>query len=97
MTDKEVLDIAKRAGINSIRDFEFCWRNEKYAERVNNDIRDGIDLGIQGTPTFIIGVYDQETQTVSGEMFSGAVSEEKFVQVIEKYLSSIRTEANLSR
>jgi protein-disulfide isomerase len=97
MTDKEVLDIAKRAGINSIRDFEFCWRNEKYAERVNNDIRDGIDLGIQGTPTFIIGVYDQETQTVSGEMFSGAVSEDKFAQVIEKYLSSFRTEADLSR
>ena len=95
--DKEVLGMAKRAGIDNIRDFEFCWRNGKYAERVKNDIRDGIDLGIQGTPTFILGVYDQETQTVSGEMFSGAVSEEKFVQVIEKYLSSIRTEANLSR
>ena len=89
--------MAKRAGINNIRDFEFCWRNGKYAERVKNDIRDGVDLGIQGTPTFILGIYDQETRTVSGEMFSGAVSEDKFAQVIEKYLSSIRTEANLSR
>ena len=95
--DTEILGMAKRAGINNIRDFEFCWRNGKYAERVKNDIRDGVDLGIQGTPTFILGIYDQETRTVSGEMFSGAVSEDKFAQVIEKYLSSIRTEANLSR
>ena len=95
--DKEVIGMAKLAGIENIRDFEFCWRNGKYAERVQNDISDGIDLGIQGTPTFILGAYDPENLTVSGEMFSGAVSEEKFIQVIEKYLSSVRTEAKLSR
>ena len=95
--DKEVLGMAKLAGIDNMRDFESCWRNGKYAERVKNDIRDGIDLGIQGTPTFILGIHDPETRTVSGEMFSGAVSEEKFVQVIEKYLTSARTETNLTR
>lgn len=96
-SDKEVIEMAKRARIENMRDFEFCWRNEKYAERVRNDIRDGVDLGIQGTPTFILGAYDPETRTVTGEMFSGAVSEEKFVAVIEKYLASTRTEAKLSR
>ena len=96
-SDKEVLDLAKLAGVENIRDFEFCWHNEKYAERVKNDIRDGAELGIQGTPTFILGVYDSETQTISGEMFSGAVSEAKFVRVIEKYLSSTRTEAKLNQ
>jgi len=94
--DKEILGLAKLAGIKNLRDFEFCWRNGKYAERVQNDIRDGVELGIQGTPTFILGVYDQENRTVSGEMFSGAVSEEKFVLVIEKYLASTRTEAKLN-
>lgn len=96
-SDKEVIEMAKLAGVENMRDFEFCWRNEKYAERVQNDIRDGVDLGIQGTPTFILGAYDPETRTVSGEMFSGAVSEEKFVDVIEKYLASTRTEAKLNR
>ena len=91
-SDKEVLDLAKLAGVENIRDFEFCWHNGKYAERVKNDIRDGAELGIQGTPTFILGAYDPETQTISGEMFSGAVSEEKFVRVIKKYLTSTRTE-----
>ena len=96
-SDKEVLDLAKIAGVENMRDFEFCWRNGKYAERVKKDIRDGAELGIQGTPTFILGAYDPETRTVSGEMFSGAVSEEKFVRVIEKYLSSTRTEAKLNQ
>jgi protein-disulfide isomerase len=97
MNDKEVLDMAKISGIENVRDFESCWRNGKYEERVQNDIRDGVDLGIQGTPTFILGDYDSKTRTISGEMFSGAVSEEKFIQVIEKYLSSTRNEAKLSR
>ena len=95
--DKEVIEMAKLAGVENMRDFEFCWKNGKYAERVQNDIRDGVDLGIQGTPTFILGAYDPETRTVSGEMFSGAVSEKKFVDVIEKYLASTRTEAKLNR
>ncbi|MDA8560280.1 thioredoxin domain-containing protein [Nitrospinae bacterium] len=95
--DKEVLDLAKLAGVENIRDFEFCWHNGKYAERVKNDISDAAELGIQGTPTFILGAYDPETQTVSGEMFSGAVSEEKFVRVIEKYLASTRIEAKLNQ
>ncbi len=94
---KEVIELARLSGIEDMRDFEFCWRNGKYAERVQNDIREAAELGIQGTPTFIFGAYDPETRTVSGEMFSGAVSEEKFVHVIEKYLSSTRTEAKLSR
>ncbi len=97
VNDKEVLGMAKLAGVENIRDFEFCWRNGKYAERVKNDIRDGAELGIQGTPTFILGAYDSVARTVSGEMFSGAVSEEKFVLVIEKYISSTRTEAKLNQ
>ena len=41
--------------------------------------------------------YDPDSRTISGEMFSGAVSEEKFVHVIEKYLASSRTEAKLNK
>lgn len=96
-SDNEILDLARLAGVENIREFESCWRDGKYAERVQNDIREGAELGIQGTPTFILGAYDPESRTVSGEMFSGAVSEEKFVSVIEKYLSSTRTEAKLNQ
>ena len=54
-------------------------------------------LGIRGTPTFILGTYDADTLTVHGELLSGAVSEEKFKKVIEKYLAASYAEANLVR
>jgi len=43
-----------------------------------------------------LGSYDPSSGVVSGEMFSGAVSEEKFVKTIEKYLAITGTEAKLN-
>jgi len=95
--EREIMRLVKLAGIEDIPAFTACWRKGKYAQRVQNDIREGVELGIQGTPTFILGAYDPEARTVSGKMFSGAVSEEKFVQVIEQFLASTRIEAKLNR
>ena len=95
--EKEIMGLVKLAGIEDIRAFETCWRKGKYEQRVQNDMREGVELGIQGTPTFILGAYDPESRTVSGKMFSGAVSEEKFVKVIEQFLTSTRSEAKLNR
>jgi protein-disulfide isomerase len=97
VSENEILRLAKLAGVKDVPAFELCWRSGKYDQRVQNDIRDGAELGIQGTPTFILGAYDPESKTVSGKMFSGAVSEEKFVRVIEKFLASTRTEAKLNQ
>jgi protein-disulfide isomerase len=93
----EIMRLVKLAGIKDIPAFELCWKNEKYAQRVQNDIRDAAALGIQGTPTFILGAYDPKSKTVSGKMFSGAVSEEKFISVIEKFLASTRIKAKLNQ
>jgi predicted DsbA family dithiol-disulfide isomerase len=81
----------------NLRQFRTCVQERKYKNRVLNDYRDGIKLGIRGTPTFILGTFDPDTRTVSGDFMSGAVSEEKFSQVIEKYLSVSRAEARLPR
>jgi len=88
---------AKKAGVMNLRQFRTCVQERKYKNRVLNDFRDGIKLGIRGTPTFILGTFDPDTRTVSGDFMSGAVSEEKFSQVIEKYLSISRAEARLPR
>ena len=56
-----------------------------------------MQLGIRGTPTFILGAFDKDTRVVHGELLSGAVSEKKFKEVIEKYLSIARAEASLAR
>jgi protein-disulfide isomerase len=91
---EEVLDVgdilraADEAGVENMDDFKSCWDGGKYKARVQNDLKEGAQMGIQGTPTFIIGSYDAETDTISGEMFSGAVPEEKFNSTIKKYLRS---------
>ncbi len=97
LTETELVKLAKQAGVKNLKDFQTCSQKRKYKTRVAEDIREGALLGIQGTPTFILGLYDLENGTVSGEMFSGAVSTTKFTEVIEKYLSLSRAEAKLVR
>jgi protein-disulfide isomerase len=86
LTTGDILDAAGEAGVGNMKDFKSCWDGGKYKARVLNDLKEGAQMGIQGTPTFIIGSFDAETDTISGEMFSGAVPEEKFVSTIKKYL-----------
>jgi protein-disulfide isomerase len=97
VNESEIMKLVRLAGVKDIPAFELCWRKGKYDQRIQNDIREGVALGIQGTPTFILGAYDPESKTVSGKMFSGAVSEEKFIRVIEKFLAVTRVEANLNQ
>ena len=88
---------AKRAGVKNTRRFQKCLKERKYKERVLDDLKEGMKLGIRGTPTFILGTYDADTRLVHGELLSGAVSEKKFKEVFEEYLSRSRAEASLSQ
>ncbi len=83
----ELIRNARIAGVRDVLSFEKCMDSGKYEGRVQKDFEEGASLGIQGTPTFIIGVYNHSSATVSGEMFSGAVPPAKFVKLIEKYLN----------
>ncbi len=96
-TKEKILKAAQISGVKDIDEFESCWQNNKYEKRVEKDIRDGVKIGIQGTPTFLVGSYEHDSGMVSGEMFSGAVSEEKFIKTIEKYLASTGTKANFNQ
>ena len=87
---------AKKAGVKDLQRFQNCLKERKYKDRVLNDLKEGMRLGIRGTPTFILGTYDKENRIVHGELMSGAVSLEKFKEVIEKYLSISRAEASLA-
>ena len=80
-----------------MRRFQTCFKERRYKDRVLDDLKEGMKLGIRGTPTFILGTYDTETRVVEGEVMSGAVSEENFKEIIEKYLSTSRAEASLAQ
>ena len=85
---------AQKAGVQNLDEFRSCFKNGKYTSRVLKDMEDGSRMGIQGTPTFIIGIQDHKTATVTGEIFSGAVPEEKFVRTLEKYILFSKAESN---
>ncbi|MFQ5444477.1 MAG: DsbA family protein [Nitrospinales bacterium] len=82
-----ILSYAKQAGVKNLKIFKTCLDEGKHQKRVSQDIQEGLKIGIQGTPTFVIGLHDPQSSTVTGEMFSGAVPEEKFVTTIEKFIT----------
>ena len=80
-------EYAKQINLKDLPAFEECLEDEKYRERVQQDVRDGTALGINGTPGFIIGTYDPQTKTVTGELLSGALPFDQFDRIIQKYLN----------
>lgn len=78
---------AKQINIDNPARFNKCLDEERYRPRLENDIEAASEAGIKGTPGFIIGYYDQKSNTVSGEIISGAQPEKVFVDAIEKYLN----------
>ncbi len=87
ITRDAIFDYARQAGVRDAETFEACSISGKYKARVNRDVAVGVRLGIVGTPTFVVGLYNPDKKTLAGEMFSGAVSENDFIQKIEKYLA----------
>jgi protein-disulfide isomerase len=59
-------------------EFEVCLDSEKYNESINADKREGMELGVNGTPTFYL----------NGKQISGAQPFSAFETEIEKLLSS---------
>lgn len=74
---KELPKIAEYAGIN-VTDFNNCLATEKFKEKVESDFTDGVNIGIQGTPSSII---------VLDKAFPASVKE-KLMQIYEPFKNS---------
>lgn len=85
-SEEALIRTAHDVGVDNLKEFKACMVEGRFRDRVERDFRQGIEIGIQGTPTFIIGTYNFAESTIHGEMFSGAVSSEQFVRTIEKYI-----------
>ena len=66
---RDILKAASEAGVENIKDFKSCWDGGKYKSRILKDLKEGTQMGIQGTPTFIIGSFDAETDTCFQALF----------------------------
>ena len=65
--------------------FDRCVESGKFAEEVNKDVRDGHALGVQGTPTFFVGLTGQDN-TIQAIPIGGARPYAVFKQTFDKFL-----------
>jgi len=70
--DKKNLKLlSKTLGIN-ISQFDECLDDEKYASEIRQDYASGVDVGVEGTPTYII----------NGNIIPGSISYEMWEEII---------------
>jgi protein-disulfide isomerase len=85
-TDRRLKAMAKTAGLN-MNEFNACYDNEAYLDRVQQDHEDGLAAGINGTPGFLV------TYTVNGEprskLIEGAQPFTVFQQELEAALNEM--------
>ena len=79
--------LGKSVGISNIKQYNRCIDDQKYADRIQNDIQTAVSIGVTGTPGFIIGKYDKKTKILRGEMVTGGLKMAAFEQIIKKYLN----------
>jgi protein-disulfide isomerase len=84
----ELTKYAARVGLNQ-RKFEAALGGTEQSKRVERDLREGIDLGVRGTPTFFI----------NGRLVSGARPPEEMSAIVEEELrkASQKVEAGIPR
>lgn len=76
MVVEKLYELADEVGVNRA-EFTECLESEKYKDEVIQDIADGQEAGISGTPGFII----------NGQLVSGAQSFATFKQIIDAELN----------
>ncbi len=84
-SDDDIYAVAKEVGINEDA-FDACYSERKYQDEVDADFAAGENVGIQGTPGFVVGTFDEEGN-VEGVLIPGAYPIETFSEVIDGFLS----------
>lgn len=84
-SDDDIYAVAKEVGVNE-DDFDACYSAREYQDEVDADFSAGENVGIQGTPGFVVGTFDEDGN-VNGVLIPGAYPIETFSEVIEGFLS----------
>jgi len=79
----DLQDLAVKSGVN-LQQFNSCMENQTYLQGIIEDVEDGTNLGVSGTPTFFINGYKA----------TGVISKEEWEEAIERLLSIIEDGEN---
>lgn len=76
-------EVARKLGLD-VAKLDACVKSGKYADEIKKDMADGQAVGIQGTPSFVIGTIDGNN--VTGERVVGAVPFEQIKAKLDALL-----------
>lgn len=86
-TDRRIEAIAEKVDGLDMDQFRSCYNSGKYEDRVQQDLQEGREAGVNGTPAFLV------TYTVNGEtktrLIEGAQPFSTFQQELEAILNEI--------
>jgi len=87
LSDENLRTYAGTIGLDTAA-FNACLESEKYKDRVNEDLAAGRDLGIRGTPGFLIGLTDPADPNKANmqEFINGARALGEFKSAIDGLL-----------
>ena len=78
VTAEDLRTYAGYANINVAR-FDECMNERRYDTRIDQDIEIGRSAGVEGTPTFF----------VNGVMYSGALTDRMFKEILDYFLAEL--------
>jgi protein-disulfide isomerase len=86
---EDLASYATDAGLDMIK-WSRCMETDLYDEKVEADLADGADLGIQGTPAFALGRTDpaDPDRILATKLIEGAYPFEAFEEAINELLGS---------
>jgi len=81
----ELAQVAQSVGVD-MNKYNTCMSENRYKDQIDQEIQDGTNAGVQGTPGFVIGVLDKDGN-VDGKMIAGAYPYESFKAIIDEMLA----------
>jgi protein-disulfide isomerase len=83
LEDKDLTQHAGAVGLDVTR-FEQCLQSGRYTAQVRQSLQDGAQLGVSGTPTFIVGLSEPGSPTIkAAAILRGAQPYSSFKQALD--------------
>nr|NIO07435.1 thioredoxin domain-containing protein [Deltaproteobacteria bacterium] len=85
---KDLPEYAKAIGLN-VAAFESCLDSDKHAGEIRKDVETAAEVGIRGTPTFLLGYTQSDPSKVQAvRMIRGAQPYSQFRKAFDELLNS---------
>lgn len=94
---KDLQRTAKQLKLPDTSSFDDCLSEERYKERIKEDMALAGSLGIDSTPSFIIGNYDPKSGMLTGELVEGAMSFEELTELVNTYIASDKSKVKMPK